>query len=332
MQVRFDGRRLWAVDADGRDVPFVGPAAERAAWAQVLREQEVRTVRVARDHPLPHAVGSLLAVDPNPPDFLALVEDYLRPSQDSFNHGPLREGFLDVDRFFGWTGLADRLRGLHDADVLVSGCGAGGSLLTAHAFGPRSVWGTEVIDPLAHLAKARTRHLPGVNVVRISGPLLPFADASFDLVESVDVLEHVMDAATYMREHARVLRPGGLMLLAVPNRAFPVEQHLQVAGPPWLPVRVADRLFTTAARVPGVAAERRERWAGVAGVRTHNISERKVRAMAAGVGLSASRVHRRDHQVCWPMRADGAVVEAAARLPSLANLAPTRQLIMALRR
>ena len=45
---------------------------------------------------------------------------------------------------------------------------------------------------------------------------LGFADASLDVVASLDVLEHVPDFAAALREFARVLRPGGRLLLCVP--------------------------------------------------------------------------------------------------------------------
>jgi len=45
---------------------------------------------------------------------------------------------------------------------------------------------------------------------------LPFADATFDAAMSLDVLEHVPDFGTALREFARVLRPGGRLVLTVP--------------------------------------------------------------------------------------------------------------------
>jgi SAM-dependent methyltransferase len=43
---------------------------------------------------------------------------------------------------------------------------------------------------------------------------LPFADASLDRVVSVNVAEHVVEARTHVADIYRVLRPGGLLVLA----------------------------------------------------------------------------------------------------------------------
>ena len=45
---------------------------------------------------------------------------------------------------------------------------------------------------------------------------LPFEDGSFDTVVSFHVLEHTEDPGKVLSEMARVLRPGGIVLLAVP--------------------------------------------------------------------------------------------------------------------
>ncbi|MHB1589053.1 MAG: class I SAM-dependent methyltransferase [Metallibacterium scheffleri] len=45
---------------------------------------------------------------------------------------------------------------------------------------------------------------------------LPFADQTFDLVCSFDIVEHVDDDATALAELSRVCAPGGILLLSVP--------------------------------------------------------------------------------------------------------------------
>ena len=64
-----------------------------------------------------------------------------------------------------------------------------------------------------------SRQLFGVlPITRVDGPLLPFADASFDVVLSFDVFEHIPDSDAHLREVSRVLKPGGRYLLQTPNK------------------------------------------------------------------------------------------------------------------
>ncbi len=50
------------------------------------------------------------------------------------------------------------------------------------------------------------------------GESIPYADASFDVVVSDNVLEHLDDPVSVFREVQRVLRPGGVILAKTPNR------------------------------------------------------------------------------------------------------------------
>lgn len=57
------------------------------------------------------------------------------------------------------------------------------------------------------------------------GEQLPFAADSFNFILSNEVLEHVTDDTVCAAEMARVLKPGGRLIIFAPNRWYPVEQH-----------------------------------------------------------------------------------------------------------
>jgi len=95
--------------------------------------------------------------------------------------------------------------------ILDAGCGTGGNLVHLGRLG-RAV-GVD-LEPLA-IRYCRER---GVRALRARLEALPFAGDSFDAVTSLDVIYHawVPDDGEAVREMARVLRPGGLMLVRVP--------------------------------------------------------------------------------------------------------------------
>jgi len=77
---------------------------------------------------------------------------------------------------------------------------------------------------------------PGLNFVRADGLNLPFRNASFDVVHSSAVLEHVGGFANQVRfiaECARVAKKTAF--LTTPNRWFPVEFHTSLPVVHWLP-------------------------------------------------------------------------------------------------
>jgi 2-polyprenyl-3-methyl-5-hydroxy-6-metoxy-1,4-benzoquinol methylase len=80
-------------------------------------------------------------------------------------------------------------------------------------------------------------------VDRVSGETLPFSDSGFDIVITNHVIEHVglRDAQLrHLQEIARVLKPGGLVYLAVPNRWQVMEHHFRLPLLSWLPLPLAS--------------------------------------------------------------------------------------------
>ena len=68
--------------------------------------------------------------------------------------------------------------------------------------------------------------LPGSDGVLLAlGEHLPLNENEFDLVLCNEVLEHVEDDVRTVSEMVRVLKPGGRLIVFVPNRGYPFETH-----------------------------------------------------------------------------------------------------------
>ena len=103
------------------------------------------------------------------------------------------------------------------------GCGTGAVLDELAALGFRRVLGTD-LDP--HALRLTATRLPGgAGVARAVAEALPLPTGTVDVLSSLDVVEHLADDVLALREYARVLRPGGRLLLAVPAYAWAWSEH-----------------------------------------------------------------------------------------------------------
>ncbi len=110
---------------------------------------------------------------------------------------------------------------LIEGRVLDNGCGVG-EYLARLAGAATAAHGLEFDLDRARAAAARARR---ASVVCAAGERLPYASESFDAVLSHEVLEHVADDRAATAEIVRILRPGGRLVLFVPNRGYPFETH-----------------------------------------------------------------------------------------------------------
>ncbi len=112
------------------------------------------------------------------------------------------------------AGLASGLRVLDGA----CGNGYGGQML--ERAGARSVAGIDLAPEALALAAALRPPSSRVRFLRGDLARLPFAAASFDLVASFESIEHVSRPEDTVAEFARVLAPGGWLLISSPNGSF----------------------------------------------------------------------------------------------------------------
>jgi SAM-dependent methyltransferase len=111
-----------------------------------------------------------------------------------------------------WAELAGRR-------VLDVGCGVG-MYMAAFLRETPHVFGVELERKRALEARERA-----AGVSQTVGERLPFADGTFDVVFSHEVLEHVADDQGCVAEMVRVTRPAGRVVVFVPNRLYPFETH-----------------------------------------------------------------------------------------------------------
>ena len=107
--------------------------------------------------------------------------------------------------------FVDRCTG---CDVLEAGCGEGyGADLIAGV--ARRVIGLDYDE--SAVAHVRTRY-PRVDMRHGNLASLPLDDDAVDVVVNFQVIEHLWDQGQFVDECARVLRPGGVLLMSTPNR------------------------------------------------------------------------------------------------------------------
>jgi ubiquinone/menaquinone biosynthesis C-methylase UbiE len=191
---------------------------------------------------------------------------------------------------------------LEGARVLEVGTGSGAIAASlAEAVGP--LGRVEAIDVVDERVVKE-----GVRFTRVEGTEVPFEDASFDVVISNHVIEHVGDRdeqLRHLRELCRVLRPGGWAYLAMPNRWRLVEPHFKLPLLSWLPARLRSRYVRLAGR-----GERYD---------CDPMSRRQLRALVSEAGLEE---HDRTFEAVRVVRR----VEAPRGLSRVALAAPSRLL------
>jgi SAM-dependent methyltransferase len=121
------------------------------------------------------------------------------------------------------TAAGERITGT----ILENGCGVGMYVNHLQPFGGK-IFGLEYDFERvqeAHRRSDRSTELTASCLTCAAGEALPYPAGTFDLVLSHEVLEHVRDDRRAAEEIVRTLKPGGRLVLFVPNRGYPFETH-----------------------------------------------------------------------------------------------------------
>lgn len=98
-------------------------------------------------------------------------------------------------------------------DSVLVDCGAGTGQFAAEMSAFCRVLAVDDHDESLAIAASK---LGSSSVTRGSATALPLLDKSTDYLTALDVLEHVADDKGAMQEFARVLKPGGILIITVP--------------------------------------------------------------------------------------------------------------------
>ena len=161
--------------------------------------------------------------------FGALAAEWWDPKGSSamlHKLGPLRLAFLRDAVDAHWSGDPQAIEPLAGKRALDVGCGAGLLAEPLARLGAETT-GVDAADENIAAARAHAEGM-GLAIDYRVGELGKLGLGSFDLVTSMEVIEHVADKPEFVAQLAAHLAPGGLVVLSTPNRT--PASHLLMVG------------------------------------------------------------------------------------------------------
>ncbi len=163
-----------------------------------------------------------------------------------------------------------------DGDTILDcACGRGFYLNMFRYVSRARLVGLELERPIIVKARRNVGHLEDVFLTQGNIYHLPFPDGFFDAVILSEILEHLDDDVAGLREVWRVLKPGGVVAITVPNANYPFW---------WDPInKTLETLFHTHIRHGPLAGI----WANH--VRLYERDQLRAAVLAAGFAVEEER-------------------------------------------
>ncbi len=120
-----------------------------------------------------------------------------------------------VKTIFDFVNPDDEMR------ILDLPCGRGFYLNMFHYVSKCELVGADLDWSVVKTARQELGHLANIHIHHASIYSMPYPRASFDAVILSEILEHIGDDARGLKEAYRVLKPGGVLAVTVPNANYP---------------------------------------------------------------------------------------------------------------
>ena len=161
-----------------------------------------------------------VTIRPEEADFFAkLARDWWNPKgpmASLHQVNPVRMAFIREAIDAHWPGARASAKPLAGKAALDIGCGAGLLCEPLARLGA----GVTGVDAAAENIAAAAAHAEGmgIDIRYMAGEVAGLDIGQFDLVTSVEVIEHVADKPAFLRDVAARLAPDGLLVMSTPNR------------------------------------------------------------------------------------------------------------------
>lgn len=184
---------------------------------------------------------------PNPAEVMRRSGYHRRLIDHTLEQRDDASGRAILDAEWRYIGKLLGARATQPLDVLDLACGAGHQTLAWAERGFR-VAGLDFDLDLLAAGRERVRRAAGDRLAARwtcgDATRMPYRSASFDVVFNNSLLEHVPAWRTVLSETARVLRPGGVLIVYTTNRACPIQQEVNhFPFYPWLPDPIQRRVL-----------------------------------------------------------------------------------------
>ncbi len=111
-------------------------------------------------------------------------------------------------------------------------CGTGYGTQMLSKAGALRVSGMDSSEQTVALCRERYDKSPGVTYsVADAQGLTAILDGEYEVVVSFETIEHLPDAEAYLNEMARILKPGGTLLVSTPDRRLSSVMHVFLGHP-----------------------------------------------------------------------------------------------------